>query len=197
MRRLAKVQVALVVPVKSFDIAKGRLADVLTATQRADLAQRCAETVLRAGAPWPVYVVCESDAVSDWAKAHGARVVRQSTHGLNAAVDAGCEVARSDGADHIVIAHGDLPLAVSFAHLVVPGSVTVVPDRHRQGTNVVAVPATSAFTFRFGVDSFSHHCEQAGTDNIDIVVVDDESLALDLDTADDLNEFKTRMENHR
>ena len=35
------------------------------------------------------------------------------------------------GFDHVIIAHSDLPLATSFAHLCRPGTVTLVPDRMR------------------------------------------------------------------
>ena len=44
------VRLAVVIPVKSFTVAKGRLADVLSPADREVLARQCADTVVKAAA---------------------------------------------------------------------------------------------------------------------------------------------------
>ena len=186
------MEVALVVPVKSFAAAKGRLAGAVTDGERENLARTCAARVVDAGSPWAVYVVCDDDSTAEWAESLGAHPVRQTEPGLNAAVASGVAAARENGAAHVVVSHADLPLATSFAHLVHPGEVTLVPDRHRDGTNVLALPADAEFGFRYGPGSFAAHVESAGQAGLPCRVVDDTSLSLDLDTADDLDELARR-----
>ncbi|MEY4365515.1 MAG: 2-phospho-L-lactate guanylyltransferase [Actinomycetota bacterium] len=186
------MEVALVVPVKSFAAAKGRLAGAITDGERENLARTCAARVVGAGSPWTVYVVCDDDATAEWAQSLGARPVRQTAPGLNAAVEIGVDAARAGGAGHVVVSHADLPLATSFAHLVHPGEVTLVPDRHRDGTNVLSLPAGANFAFRYGPGSFAAHVESARHAGLPCRIVDDASLSLDLDTADDLDELTRR-----
>ena len=186
------MQVALVVPMKSFGVAKGRLADVLNASEREQLARDCARVVVTAGGNWATYVVCDATDVASWATKMGARVVRCPSPGLNAAVAAGISAAISDGAQHIVVAHGDLPLACTFEHLVLDGQVALVPDRHMDGTNVLSFPADMRFATAYGAQSFSRHQDILTTHGFKYVVINDDKLSLDLDTADDLAELKKR-----
>jgi 2-phospho-L-lactate guanylyltransferase len=58
---------AVLIPVKSFTMAKVRLAGVLDDAQRAALARAMAERVVEAAAPLPVWCVCDDPAVRDWA----------------------------------------------------------------------------------------------------------------------------------
>lgn len=186
------MRVALIVPVKSFAIAKGRLASVMSEDERAVLAQECATRVLRAAGNWPTYVVCDDDDVKQWAIRHGASVVHCTEPGINAAVRAGRDQVALDGIEHVVIAHGDLPLAHRFDHVVIDGTITFVPDRHKDGTNVIALPVSSPFETAYGPQSFARHVEQACALSLPHVIVEDNDLSLDIDTADDVTELHTR-----
>lgn len=177
---------------KAFALAKGRLAGVLDDRERAALARRCASAVVAAAGDWPVYVVTGAGDVADWAATVGARVVSDPGGGLDAAVAAGRAAAVADGADHVVIAHGDLPLARTLAHVVVEGVVTLVPDRRRDGTNVLALPADCPVTTSYGPGSFQRHHADVVAAGLVSRIVDDPDLALDLDTADDLSELALR-----
>jgi 2-phospho-L-lactate guanylyltransferase len=188
------VRVALIVPVKSFAIAKGRLASSLSDVARAQLAKECATRVITAGGTWSTYVVCDDDDVARWASDNNAIVVRCRESGIDAAVRAGRQQAIHDGIEHVVIAHGDLPLARHFDHVVVAGTITFVPDRHRDGTNVIAMPASSSFTTAYGPRSYVRHVERAQRLGLAYRTIDDDDLALDLDTADDLAELQTRSD---
>ena len=183
---------AVIVPVKSFAVAKGRLASALGDAERESLARTCAERVIGAAAPAPVYVVCGSDDIAEWATSMGARAVLQSSAGLNGAVHDGWKQARADGADHILVAHADLPLVTTFAHVPVVGEVTLVPDRHNDGTNVLSMPANTDFVLHYGPGSFVAHLEEVIVRGLPHRVLHDDNLALDLDTADDLRELERR-----
>lgn len=183
---------AVVVPVKSFALAKGRLAGALSHDERGALARRCAEGVLRAAAPHTVYVVCDDDSIEEWAAANGARTVRQVSAGLNGAVHDGWMRARADGFDHVLVAHADLPLARSFAHVPLPGGVTLVPDRHNDGTNVLSFPVGCDLVLHYGPSSFFAHLEEVVSRGIPHRVLHDEDLSLDLDTIEDLEELDRR-----
>jgi 2-phospho-L-lactate guanylyltransferase len=186
------VLLAVIVPVKSFTVAKGRLASALDDSERETLARTCAERVVRAAAPSPVYVVCASNDIAGWAAALGARVVRQVSNGLNGAVHDGWRQAQADGADHVLVAHADLPLVTTFAHVPVEGEVTLVPDRHNDGTNVLSMPAGVDFVLHYGPGSFVAHLEEVNLRGLPHHVLHDDDLALDLDTADDLRELERR-----
>ncbi len=186
------MRAAVVIPVKSFTMAKGRLADTLTPSQREDLARTCAETVIRAASPLPTYVVCSDDAVATWATSLGAHVVHCSTPGLDVAVTAGREAIAALGFDHIIVAHADLPLAEELGHVAREGIVTMVTDRHSDGTNVLSFPIASPFTTAYGPGSLDNHIRTAESCGLVYAIIEDASLALDLDTADDLSELERR-----
>ena len=188
------MRVALIVPVKSFAIAKGRLANALSEDARAVLAKECATRVVSAGKDWPTYVVCDDDDVAEWAKDCNAIVVRCSEPGIDAAVRAGRQQALCDGIEHVVISHGDLPLVQRFDHLVFANTITFVPDRHHNGTNVIAMPSSSPVDTAYGPDSYTRHVARAQSLGLAHRTIEDDELALDLDTADDLAELHARRD---
>ncbi len=182
----------MVIPVKSFTVAKGRLSDTLTPAERENLARECAATVVRASAPHPAYVVCGDPAVASWARGLGATPVTCEIPGLDNAVAAGREQARLDGYDHLIVAHADLPLARTLSHVAAENSVTIVTDRHHDGTNVLSFPVASGFTTAYGPGSCANHQQLAATAGLTCAVIRDADLELDLDTADDLTELSRR-----
>lgn len=190
------MRVAVVIPVKSFTLAKGRLSDTLNPSERETLAKQCAETVLAATAPFPTYVVCSDSTVADWATAHGAHVVHCPTPGLDIAVASGRAAAHADGCDHLIVAHADLPLATSFQHVARDGEVTMITDRHRDGTNVLSFPIESRFSTAYGPGSLENHMQLATNAGLEYTIIADPDLELDLDTADDLSELQRRKHDH-
>lgn len=180
------VDSVVVVPIKAFHAAKARLAAALGAQERAALARRMAATVLAAGAPLDRFVVCDDDEVAEFAVANHAKVLWMPDRGLNGAVEAGVAEVGDAGYDHVVVAHSDLPLATRLPRLATAGTVTLVPDRHGDGTNVIALPTALAFPFQYGPASFRHHSARAADLGVDLRVVRDPRLALDVDRPDDL-----------
>jgi 2-phospho-L-lactate/phosphoenolpyruvate guanylyltransferase len=177
---------AVLVPMKAFDQAKVRLAPALPPQERTALARRMAEHVLAAARPLLTAVACDDQAVADWAVANGALVVWTPGRGLNGAVADGVVHLASLGAARVIVAHGDLPLASDLARVARFPGVTLVPDRHGDGTNVACVPSDSGFTFSYGPRSFERHRVEARRLDLPLHVARIPSLGWDVDLPADL-----------
>ncbi|HUR17952.1 MAG TPA: 2-phospho-L-lactate guanylyltransferase [Acidimicrobiales bacterium] len=179
-------RVAVLVPVKAFSSAKARLAPAMNGRRREALVRRMAEAVLRAARPLPVSVVCDDPAVAAWASSMGAGVVWTPARGLNGAVTHGVAVLARSGTTTVIVAHADLPLASELAPVADFAGVTLVPDRHGDGTNVAAVPTGAGFQFSYGPGSFRRHvteCERLG---LALRVLREPLLSWDVDVPADL-----------
>ncbi|MDE0319690.1 MAG: hypothetical protein OXI97_07390 [Acidimicrobiaceae bacterium] len=200
-------EAVVLIPVKDFELAKGRLAPQLPAGERAELARSMAARVVQAAGRMPALVVCDNDEVAEWAHSVGAHPLRIEVRGLNGALTAALaqlsaatpdesppwrdstdSEAASDGRwpQHVVIAHGDLPRAETLGGLVEPGTVTIVPDRHLDGTNVMALPLGTDFELHYGPGSFGAHCDEARRCGLNLQVRRVAALEFDIDTPDDL-----------
>ena len=177
---------AIVVPVKAFHQAKVRLAPALDASARAALARSMATQVVKAGGDLTVTVVCDDPAVHDWALETGAKVLWTPGLGLDGAVEAGVEAAAADGAERVLVAHADLPMATDLAHVMGRTGVVIVPDRHSDGTNVIAIPARSGFRFAYGAGSFLRHRLEANRLGLPVEILADVALGWDVDVPADL-----------
>ena len=188
----------MLVPVKAFAAAKVRLAPALDAGAREALARSMATRVVHAGldAALPVAVACDDDDVSAWAASLGASVVWTPGQGLNGAVAAGFVSLVADGFDEVVVVHADLPHATGLERVLGgAGAVTLVPDRHDDGTNVLVLPASAegaGFTFAYGPGSFARHVAEAERAGFDVRVLRLPDLQWDVDTPDDLPSSVTR-----
>jgi 2-phospho-L-lactate/phosphoenolpyruvate guanylyltransferase len=179
------MRVAVLVPIKDFRQAKQRLAPVLSPDERIEVARRMATHVIRAAAPYDVFVVCDDHDVAALAKDLDAEVLWQPDLGLNGAISEGVRhIGRT--AERVLIAHSDLPLARSFETVMETDGVAIVPDRHRRGTNVIAIPTGTPFSFHFGTGSYLAHQREALRLSLAVHRAFDERLGWDLDTPDDL-----------
>lgn len=204
-------RVAVLIPVKAFSVAKGRLAGALLPAERVELARSMAGAVVAAGVPRPVHIVCDDAEVADWAISVGATVIWKPGRGLNAAVAEGVAELGEAGFDRVIVAHADLPHALSFTAVIdvlTPGSeqagsdawndarddaphvtentVVLVPDRHDDGTNVISLPTGTGFRFHYGSDSCACHRAEAHRLGLPVIVVRDARLGWDVDRPADL-----------
>lgn len=175
---------SVVVPVKSFTLAKTRLAAHLSESQRRALARAMAETVLRAAGDLPVTVTCDDEDVAAWARSRGAAVAWTPGTDLNGAVTAA--VAMS-GTDRVVVAHADLPRARDLGGVVGTEGVVLVPDRRDDGTNVLSVPVDAGFRFAYGPGSFARHVAIAASLGLAVTVLRPDDLTWDVDEPADLD----------
>ena len=180
------VDLSLLVPVKSFHLAKARLAGALTADERSKLARDMATLVVDAAHGLDVWVVCDDDEVASWARDQGAGVSWQPKGDLNAAVFAATQGRFAAGVTRVAVVHSDLPL-VSDLHWLVDRSaeLILVPDRHGTGTNVISTP-TPEFEFTYGFGSFMRHVAEAHRLALPLRVVHDDLLGWDVDVPSDL-----------
>lgn len=183
---MTAVRAAVVVPVKAFRAAKRRLASVLSPAERVRLAQHMAGRVVAAAGDLPVTVVCDDDAVRTWAESAGAEALWTPGLGLDGAVEAGVAHVAAAGAERVVVAHADLPLARDLGVLVGRAGVLIVPDRHTDGTNVISIPADSGFRFGYGPGSFRRHRAEATRLGLAVEVHADPELNWDVDVPADL-----------
>lgn len=192
-------RIALVIPVRSFDHGKTRLADHFTPDQRSRLARAMAEIVVAPRADADTIVVCNDDSVAHWARSRAATVTISDTTGLNPSLTSTRDsVLRSTDADWIVVAHADLPLAGDIVGVIGEAIATrplggdcvvIATDRRRDGTNVLAVSRRTfaQWEFMYGPGSLGAHTAQAERLGLRVIEIDHPGLAVDIDTHDDLH----------
>lgn len=188
---------------KRFDAAKRRLSEALAPSQRAALAAAMLNDVLdaiaRSRAVARTVLVSGEPAAARIADGLGAEVIDDPTDdGHSRAAAAGVAAALAAGAETAALLPGDCPLldpaeldrALSLAP---PGSVGVIPDRHRTGTNGLILRPPDAIEPAFGPDSCGRHLRLAGERGLAAAVVSLPSLALDLDTGEDLEALRSAL----
>lgn len=178
--------VAVLVPVKSFRDAKVRLAPALSPERRAQLARDMANRVVASAGNLPVAVVCDDREVASWARSAGALVIWEPGRGLNGAVQEGVRRLGDLGVQLAIVAAGDLPLATDLSWIADFLGITIVPDRHGDGSNVIAVPPSAGFSFSYGPGSFARHVGEAKRTGAPVRIVHDSPLAWDVDVPEDL-----------
>ena len=175
---------AVVVPLKRFDVAKKRLRQG-GAEQVTALARGLAEGVLLNCSPRHVIVLSESDEVSDFAREKGIEVFESGARGLNEAVQLAYE-ALGERFDQLIFVHGDLKHPEGLGTFDPGGGVTIITDHHRRGTNVLALPTRTEFRFFYGPDSKTLHEREAQRLGLACRVITDSPWALDVDEPGDL-----------
>ncbi|MEZ5228319.1 MAG: 2-phospho-L-lactate guanylyltransferase [Acidimicrobiales bacterium] len=181
------MRAAVLLPIKSFEVAKGRLAGALDLDQRAELARRMASGVIAACHDLPTWVICDDPEVASLAISCRANVLWRPARGLNVAVHEGVEFLAGEGYERVVVSHADLPLARDLTWVADAGpGVTIVPDRRDDGTNVMAVPTDAGFRFAYGVGSSALHRAEAERLGLEWRLIPDAELGWDVDVPEDL-----------
>lgn len=192
------------VPLKSSESAKSRLAEILDPEQRAQLFYAMAERVivaLRASKGIDaVAVVTASREVAAFARNLGATpILQDSDLGMSPALQSALQVLQPMQPARVLMLPGDLPLISSAAVDAVltvadsDASIVLVPDRRREGTNALLCAPPDALAPQFGGYSFERHLAAAKAAGVAAHIIEIEELALDLDCPDDL----TYLHRHR
>ncbi len=195
-----------ILPVKRFTGAKARLGgDISVGTRRA-LAESMVTDVLmalrRTDAVDGVFVVTSEPTADAIGRGYGATVlVDDVEEGQSAATLIGIDHALEQGAGRVLLVPGDCPLldpteVEALLDFAGPG-VTIVPDRHGTGTNALVLTPPDVIEPAFGPDSRARHEALAQAAGVPCEVVHVETLAIDVDTADDLEALRGALANRR
>ncbi len=179
----------VLIPIKAFDSAKIRLASVLNPSERADLSRSLAEGVIKACIGVPAWVICEDQQVEGWALQMGAQVIRNPHAGLNEAAQVGLGTLAKLGIKKAIVTHADLINPEGLLSLFEHNGIVLVPDRHRDGTNVIGLPPNIDFSFKYGPGSFARHKAEAERFSLPVTIIENTHLGFDIDNPDDLSDF--------
>jgi 2-phospho-L-lactate/phosphoenolpyruvate guanylyltransferase len=196
-----------IVPVKRFHEAKRRLASGIDDERRSALAAAMLEDVLAAIATArtieSTIVVSGDPFAQEIAAFASAEVVPDpADEGHSEAALAGIARAEVEGAECVVLLPGDCPLLdpreLDRLLTALPERyVAIVPDRHGEGTNALALTPPTAIRPAFGEGSCARHVAAARKAGIPFAVEELASLALDLDTPADLVALTREIEANR
>lgn len=196
------MKTAAVIPVKRLDAANERLRGVLAPEERRHLAEAMLLDTLsklrRIKVLDQLLVVTSDEYVERHARWLEHDVLRQDEDpGHSAAAQAGAAAAQADGADRVAILPVDCPLLdpeeLDRRIGRAPQAALIVPDRHKTGTNALVLSPPDAFAPAFGPDSCSRHISRARAAEISFSLEEIESLAMDLDTPEDMRELRDRL----
>jgi 2-phospho-L-lactate guanylyltransferase len=193
-----------ILPVKRYATAKTRLADDMAAGTRRALAESMVTDVLmalrRTKSVDEVFVVTSEPTAEAIGRGYGATVlVDDLEEGQSAATMIGIAHAIEQGAARVVLVPADCPaldpveLSALLEREIEAPYVTVVPDRHGTGTNALVLMPPDAIEPAFGPDSRARHEQAAADGGIPCDIADVETLAIDVDTADDLEVLRTAL----
>ncbi len=206
------MEVVTVIPVKPLDRAKSRLAPFLEDAKRRRLVIAMLRRVIRAArkATAEVWILGGDDSTHAVAEKEGAAW----------RLEAGANVNESlllvfkevwDADKSPLFLPGDLPFIQSED---IAGLISTAPDnpsvravreppyhahiilspaRSGGGTNAILIPRRLPFRLQLGSDSFSRHVEVARRLGLEPMVYAADSLARDLDTWEDLQEYEAQQ----
>jgi 2-phospho-L-lactate/phosphoenolpyruvate guanylyltransferase len=191
------VRTLAIVPVKSFDSAKQRLAGALARGARESLAQAMFADVLgalrHARRVEAIAVVTAEPAAESLAGQDAIVLPDDRNAGQSDAAEIGIRYAVASRFDRVVLIPGDTPLLEPtelddlLDRTAADGiAVAIVADRHGTGTNALVLCPPDALAPGFGENSLARHVARAEQADLKHRLEDAPSLAHDVDTPDDL-----------
>lgn len=206
-----------IVPVKPFRDSKSRLAQILSADQRARLTSAMLSRTLDILASMPAIqrtlVISRDPGVLKLARQHDAMTYEESEkQDLNMALTRAVHISTAQMADCALILPADLPFlsqddvarmleAASLEScnggnglLARPRGVVICSDQEDDGTNALLICPPTGFTFQYGPGSFQRHLAEAERLGVAQCVVDTPGIRFDLDTEDDYQAYLAREE---
>ena len=186
----------ILIPVKSQENAKQRLAALLSARERLELAQAMLEDVLDAVAAVPdcppVSLVTSDAHARGLAARFGYAVIEDTDNGgETAAIESATRICVERGIAWALVIPGDAPLVTPAEVRAVldaapeRGSVLVTDHKHR-GSNAVLRRPADLFPLRFGDDSYAPHLRASQATGLPAIELQLPGIALDLDRPEDV-----------
>lgn len=199
-----KPKTCAILPIKPFDDAKERLATGLDSGQRKLIAEAMARDVVAALGRCRrldgVVVVSAEPKAHEIAGELADAIVPDNREGHSAAAGLGVAWAIEHGFERVVMVPGDCPLLDSdeLDDLLDDSAqqrldFVVVPDRMGSGTNALVIRPPDSIASSFGPGSRERHLALGLAAGRRTAAVEVPTLALDLDTAEDLMELAERV----
>jgi 2-phospho-L-lactate guanylyltransferase len=191
-----------IVPVKPLRRGKSRLSEILSEDDRTYLNHQLfvhtIELLKKVEAVTDILVVSrDSDVLTEARDLKVRTVTENGTPELNAALRRATLFSKTFSTEGVLIVPADLPLmtpadvtAFLNRRSDSPG-IVIAPDRRRQGTNLLFTNPADLLTFSYGEDSFERHIELAKQRAAQVVVVENDQIALDLDLPEDYKLLNT------
>ena len=185
-----------IVPVKPLRRGKSRLSEILSEDERAQLNHQLfvhtIQVLKQVEEVSDILIVSrDSDVLTEGRELDVRTVTENGTPELNNALRRASLFSKAFSTEGILIVPADLPL-------LLPEDVTlflqarksepmivIAPDRRRTGTNMLLTDPADLLTFSFGQDSFKKHTALAQLKSAELIVVENERIALDLDIPED------------
>ncbi len=196
-----------ILPIKSLDVAKSRLSAALSAGQRRALAEAMFAdvlTALRRSEQVDRVIVTTTDRIAQRiASGHGAEVLEDRGDGHSQAATLGINLLLGERVARALLVPGDCPLLDPIEldqllrYAARPRSAVIVPDRHGTGTNALLLNPPDALTPSFGEGSCARHVALAAQQGTQAEIVSVPTLALDIDTPEDLAELQATLASTR
>lgn len=191
------MKTAALLPLKDFVNAKQRLAGVLAPHERRALFHAMVEDVLRALTAArcidQVLIISDDPAADLFARQFGARCISEhacGVRGLNAVVTFGVRQLMREGAERVLITHGDLPLLdaadIDALLAVAVEGVWIAPDARHDGSNVMVCVPPTAIEFHYGSGSCQAHMQAAAQRGVRCALWSSPRMAMDVDVPADL-----------
>jgi 2-phospho-L-lactate/phosphoenolpyruvate guanylyltransferase len=197
------MRTAAILPIKSFAQAKQRLRHELASHDRRALVEAMFADALvalgRVSSLERVVVVSGDRVAQRIAAGYGASVVEDDECGHNTAATRGIELLLEEGVERALLVPGDCPLISKedlntlLNHPAATNSALIVPDRHGTGTNALLLTPPDVLAPSFGPDSRNRHLAEADAAGVPAEIVELDSLALDVDTPEDLEALRRKL----
>lgn len=194
-----------IVPVKPLRRGKSRLSKILSDQERYtlnyQLFKKTIEVLQQVPEITDILVVSRDSDVLTVAREKNVRTVTENgTPELNNALRRASLFSKMFSTEGVLIVPADLPLLTPqdvgdfLEQRVEPPMIVISPDRRREGTNMLLIDPADLITFSFGGDSFDRHSHLAKSKGAEVVVYENERVALDLDVPEDYDLLSSQKE---
>ena len=193
------MSLCIVIPMKDPQYSKQRLSDVLAPDERQCVALNLLNKTLgflnTHFADYDVLIVTPSTLIAEIARQYQVKVLLEpQANGLNDAITQGAQYCQLHGYKSVLVLPADIiDLCIhefeSLLNKPRPDDSVIICPADDGGTNALLCTPPMAIDFNYGIDSCSKHWHNAKRKGYQCELLTLPSLALDLDTAQDLQQL--------
>jgi len=185
-----------ILPVKSLEMCKSRLASLLSLEEREAFAlyllRRTIKTLQVSSHIDEVVVVSRDNDVRFIAELKHIHFLRENGDDLNEALEQATRWAVERDFPEILILPVDIPFLSTkdIDFIVALGRkkqqvIVISPDREMLGTNALFVKPPGVLNYQFGINSFQCHLQKCRERQMDIEVYESKDISFDVDSVSD------------